>query len=95
MSGSKKRVPRPVRSPLVTLAKSTPAGRNEAAEIMMPFDQLARQAPAFMPGQAGVERRTSHCRAAAEHEPHLSVLRPCVERQSTDASQVRVYGMRF
>ena len=51
MSGSKKRVPRPARSPLVTLAKSTPVGSDEAAEIMMPFDQLARQAPAFMPGK--------------------------------------------
>ena len=40
MSGSKKRVPRPVRSPLVTLAKSTPVGIDEAAEIMMPFDAM-------------------------------------------------------
>ena len=40
MSGSKKRVPRPVRSPLVTLAKSTPVGSEEAAEIMMPFDAM-------------------------------------------------------
>ena len=40
MSGSKKRVPRPVRSPLVTLAKSTPVGSDEAAEIMMPFDTM-------------------------------------------------------
>lgn len=34
MSGGKKRVPRPVRSPLVTLAKSTPVGSDEAAEIV-------------------------------------------------------------
>ena len=40
MSGGKKRVPRPVRSPLVTLAKSTPVGGDEAAEIMMPFDAV-------------------------------------------------------
>lgn len=40
MSGSKKRVPRPVRSPLVTLAKSTPVGSEETAEIMMSFDTV-------------------------------------------------------
>ena len=40
MSERKKRVPRPVRSPLVTLAKSTPVGIDEAAEIMMPFDAM-------------------------------------------------------
>ena len=45
--------------------------------------------------QAGVERRASHCRAGAEHQPHLPMLRACVCRQSQDASQVRLYGMRL
>jgi hypothetical protein len=42
-----------------------------------------------------VERRTSHRRAAAEHEPHLPMLRPCVGGEPTNTSPIRVYGMRF
>ena len=45
--------------------------------------------------QAGVERRVSHRRAAAEHEPGVSMLRPCVDRQPPDTSPVRVCGMRI
>lgn len=45
--------------------------------------------------QAGLERRQAHCRAAAEHEPHLSMLRPCFIRQPPDPSLVRVRGVRL
>jgi putative transposase len=46
-------------------------------EQIHPRSRLVRvQAPTGL--QAGMERRASHRRAAAEHEPHLSVLRPCV-----------------
>jgi transposase len=39
--------------------------------------------------QAGVERRASHRRAGAEHQPDVSVLRPCVGGQPPDAGAVR------
>jgi len=45
--------------------------------------------------QAGVARRLAGCSAATEHEPFLSVLRPCVCRQPPDASPLRVRGMRL
>jgi putative transposase len=37
--------------------------------------------------QAGVERRLSHRRAAAEHEPDVSGVRPCVGGQPPDAGK--------
>ena len=43
--------------------------------------------------QAVVAWWLAHRCAAAEHEPHMSVLRPRVEGQPQDASQVRVCGM--
>ena len=50
------------------------------------------QAPAVeRPSGAGKHagaQAGAHWGATAEHEPHLPMLRPCVERQSTDASQV-------
>gem|GEM_PF-1414811 len=45
--------------------------------------------------QTGVERWTSHRRAGAEHQPQVSMLRPCVGGQPPDASTVPVCGMRF
>lgn len=40
MAGSKKRIPRPVHNPLMTLAGATPVGSDDAASIMLPFDSL-------------------------------------------------------
>ena len=39
--------------------------------------------------------RWADCRAAAEHEPDLSVLRPCVGGESADAVPVRVCRVWF
>jgi hypothetical protein len=41
-----------------------------------------------------VERRLADCGAAAEHQPDMPGLRPCVGGQSPDASPVLLCGMR-
>ena len=39
-TGNKKRIPRHIRNPLMTLAGATAVGHEEAAQIMLPFDAL-------------------------------------------------------
>lgn len=39
-TGNKKRIPRPIHNPLMTMAGATAVGHEEAASIMLPFDAL-------------------------------------------------------
>ena len=43
--------------------------------------------------QGGLEWRHTACRTAAQHQSHLSVLQPYIERQSAYAGNIRVCGL--
>jgi len=59
-------------------------------EVVMPV--LVR-VPATAGIQAGLERRVSHRRPAAQHQPHLPVLRAHQRRQPQDAGHLPVCGL--
>ena len=77
MSGSKKRVPRPVRSPLVTLAKSTPVGSDEAGltalcqAIQRRIDAGQMDRPVIVTGDE-LRAIQSTANMLAEALPHVS-----------------------
>jgi hypothetical protein len=61
-------------------------------EQVYPRSRLVR-VPAATGVQALLEWRPSHHRTAAQHQPHLPVLRSCVSGQPPYTSPVRVRGM--